>query len=73
MNFPLSKFLLEVLKFYKIQLIHLALNSVLFLAIFVHLCEAFLGTMPSLALLRYFFILKKMLKNKLLVACSCSL
>ena len=70
LNFPLSKFLLEVLKFYRIQLIHLTPNSVLFLAIVVHLCEAFLGTMPNLALLRYFFILKKTLKNKLLVACS---
>ena len=51
LNFPLSKFMLEVLVFYKIKLIHVATNLVLFLAIFVHLCEAYLGVLPSLVLL----------------------
>ena len=73
LNFPLSKFMLEVLDFYKVQLIHLAPNSVLFLDIFVHLCEAYLGTMLSFALLCHYFIMKKTVKDKLQVASSCSL
>ena len=64
---------LAVLKFYRIQLIHLASNSVLFLTIFVHLCEAYLGIMPSLVLLRYFFVTKKTLQNKFQAVWSCSL
>ena len=57
----------------EVQLIHLAPNSLLFLAIFVHLCKSYLGVLLSLSLLRYFFIMKKTLQNKLQVVCSCSL
>jgi hypothetical protein len=36
----------------------LALNGVLHLSVFVHLCETFLGIPPSIFLFRYFFRLK---------------
>ena len=46
---PFSPFLEEVLAFYQIQLLHLHPNSILILAIFAYLCEAYLGVMPSVA------------------------
>lgn len=56
--FPLSDFLLEFLEFYRIELHHLTPNGVLFLSLFVHLCEVFIGIPPCLTLFRYFFCLK---------------
>ena len=55
---PTSAFLHQFLSYFGISLNHLAPNIVLHLSIFVHLCEAFLGTPPSLSLFRYFFRLK---------------
>nr|ABA99122.2 retrotransposon protein, putative, unclassified [Oryza sativa Japonica Group] len=40
---PPSEFLLLVLKFYGLSLLHLNPNSIAFLSIFVHLCEAYIG------------------------------
>ena len=37
---------------------HLHPNSVLLLSIFAYYCEAYLGIMPSVALLRHFFFLR---------------
>ena len=37
---------------------HLHPNSVLLLSIFAYYCEAYLGVMPSVALLRHFFFLR---------------
>ena len=37
---------------------HLHPNSVLLLSIFAYYCEAYLGMMPSVALLRHFFFLR---------------
>ena len=49
-NIPPSKFVLNVLDWYQIELHHLNPNSVTMLSTFVHLCEAFLGIEPSLNL-----------------------
>ena len=38
-----SDFFCGLLEFYKLELVHLNPNSILHIAIFVHLCEAFLG------------------------------
>ena len=55
---PASAFLHQFLNYFGICLNHLAPNAVLHLSVFVHLCEAFLGVLPSLSLFRYFFRLK---------------
>jgi Putative gypsy type transposon len=55
---PFSPFLAEVLSFYQIQLLHLHPNSILILAIFAYLCEAYLGVMPSVAFFRSFYALR---------------
>src|SRR5512144_1073174 len=40
---PPSEFLLLVLNFYGLSLLHLNPNSIAFLSIFLHLCEAYIG------------------------------
>nr|AAR00598.1 hypothetical protein [Oryza sativa Japonica Group] len=45
---PPSKFLLLVLNFYGLSLLHLNPNSIAFLSIFAHLCEAYVGWCLSL-------------------------
>src|SRR3954468_6447631 len=54
---PFSDFFYEVLDHYGLQALHLHPNSVLLLSIFAYYCEAYLGVMPSVALLRHFFFL----------------
>jgi hypothetical protein len=41
-----------------LQLHHLSLNSIALVAIFVHLCEMYVGVWPSVQLFRCFFVLK---------------
>jgi hypothetical protein len=41
--------------FYDLNLTHLNPNSILQVAIFVHLCEDFLGILPHFGLWRYFY------------------
>ena len=55
---PFSDFLLAILEVYQIQLLHLHPNSILILAIFAHLCEAYIGIRPSVALFRSFYSLR---------------
>ena len=55
---PAFAFLYQFLSYFGISLNHLAPNAVLYLSIFVHLCETFLGIPPSLSLFRHFFHLK---------------
>ena len=55
---PFSSFLEEILTFYQIQLLHLHPNSILILAIFAYLCEAYLGVMPSVPFFRSFYVLR---------------
>jgi hypothetical protein len=55
---PASDFFRGLLYFYGLQLNHLNPNSIAHVAIFVHLCEAFLGIEPHFALFRYLFRVK---------------
>ena len=55
---PFSEFFFSVLRHYKLQALHLHPNSVLLLSIFAYYYEAYLGVMPSVALLRHFFFLR---------------
>lgn len=45
---PLSEFLLLILNFYGLSLLHLNPTSIAFLSIFAHLCEAYVGVVPFL-------------------------
>ena len=54
---PFSDFFYEALDHYGLQALHLHPNSVLLMSIFAYYCEAYLGVMPSVALLRHFFFL----------------
>lgn len=56
--YPPSDFFLEFLLFFGLQTHHLALNGILYLFVFAHLCEVFIGIPPCLLLFRYFFRLK---------------
>jgi hypothetical protein len=55
---PLSSFFLMLLEFYGLQLQHLSPNSITLVAIFIHLCEMFVGVRPSVHLFRRFFVMK---------------
>jgi hypothetical protein len=55
---PASTFLHRFLHYFDISLNHLIPNAVLHLSVFVHLCEAFIGIVPSISLFRFFFRLK---------------
>nr|CAE03811.2 OSJNBa0027H09.11 [Oryza sativa Japonica Group]CAE76082.1 B1340F09.20 [Oryza sativa Japonica Group] len=55
---PTSKFFCGILNFYGINLHHLNPNSIVHIANFVHVCEAFLGIRPHFALFRRIFFLK---------------
>ena len=52
-----SDFFYEVLDHYGLLALHLHPNSILLLSIFAYYCEAYLGVLPSVALLRHFFFL----------------
>ena len=69
---PFSSFFLEVLSEYQVHLVHLSPNSVLMLAIFAHLCEMFVGVMPSVALWRHFYVLRSSGKTRTEVVGSCN-
>jgi hypothetical protein len=47
-----------LLEFYRLQLQHHSPNSITLVAIFVHLCEMFVGVRPSVRLFHCFFIMK---------------
>ena len=55
---PFSDFLFAILETYQIQLLHLHPNSILILAIFAYLCEAYIGIHPSVELFRNFYALQ---------------
>jgi hypothetical protein len=55
---PSCNFFLSILHHYQIKLVHLNPNSILQIAILVHLCEAFLGIPPSFPLFKNYFFLK---------------
>jgi hypothetical protein len=47
-----------LLDHYQIDLVHLNPNSILQIAVFVHLCEAFLDILPNFSLFKNYFFLK---------------
>nr|AAQ56412.1 hypothetical protein OSJNBa0038J12.8 [Oryza sativa Japonica Group] len=53
-----------VLNFYGRSLLYLNLNSIAFLSIFAHLCEAYIGVVPFLDLFRFFYELRWMEANR---------
>jgi hypothetical protein len=55
---PSCDFFRGLLDHYKIELVHLNPNSILQIAAFVHLCEAFLGIPPNFSLFKNYFSLK---------------
>ena len=52
-----SEFFYALLQFWGIQLHHLTPQSILYLSIFTHFCEVFLGILPHFHLFQHFFIL----------------
>jgi hypothetical protein len=56
---PISPFFLLLLEEFGLQLQHLTPHSILQVAIFVHLCEMFVGVTPCTSLFRHFFVLVK--------------
>jgi hypothetical protein len=56
---PISPFFLLLLEEFGLQLQHLTPHSILQAAIFVHLCEMFVGVAPCTSLFRHFFMLVK--------------
>jgi hypothetical protein len=57
-SLPPYDFLRGLLDHYQIELVHLNPNSILQIAIFVHLCEAFLTIPPNFPLFKNYFFLK---------------
>jgi hypothetical protein len=60
---PILPFLL-LLEEFELQLQHLMPHSVLQAAIFIHLCEMFVGVAPCTSLFRHFFVLVKSRKTR---------
>src|SRR5947207_8658508 len=54
-SLPTNNFFWGLLHFYGIELVHLNPNSILHIATFIPLCEAFLGIEPHFALFRHLF------------------
>jgi hypothetical protein len=55
---PACDFLHGLLNHYQIDLVHLNSNSILQIAVFVHLCEAYLRIPPNFLLFKNYFFLK---------------
>ena len=66
---PFSAFFLAVLEDFGVQLLYLSPNSVVILAIFAHLCEMFVGVMPTVALFRHYFILRSVRRDHVSGSC----
>jgi hypothetical protein len=60
----ISPFFLLLLEEFRLQLQHLTPHSILQAAIFVHLCEMFVGVAPYTSLFCHFFVLVKSGKAK---------
>jgi hypothetical protein len=61
---PISSFFLLLLEEFGLQLQHLTPHSILEVAIFVHLCEMFMGVGACTSLFRHFFVLVRSGKGK---------
>ena len=64
LGLPISSFFLLLLEDFCLQLQHLSPHSILLMAIFVHLCEIFVGVRPCVILFHHFFVLVKSGKGK---------
>jgi hypothetical protein len=51
---PSCNFFRGLLHHFKIELIHLNLNSILQITVFMHLCEAYLVILPNFTLFKFF-------------------
>jgi hypothetical protein len=54
---PVSSFFLTLLETYGLQHHHLTPHTLALVAVFVHLCEMYVGVWPSVRLFRLFFVL----------------
>jgi hypothetical protein len=61
---PISPFFLLLLEEFELQLQHLTPHSILQVAIFIHLCEMFVGVVACTSLFRQFFVLVRSGKGK---------
>jgi hypothetical protein len=61
---PISPFFLLLLEEFGLQLQHLTPHSILQVAIFIHLCEMFVGVAACTSLFRQFFVLVRSGKGK---------
>jgi hypothetical protein len=64
LTLPISPFFLLLLEEFGLQLQHLTPHSILQAAIFVHLCEMFVGVAPCTSIFRYLFVLVKSRKTR---------
>jgi hypothetical protein len=55
---PTCEFLCGLLHYYQIELVHLNMNSILQIVIFVHLCEVYLDVHSNFPLFKHYFFLK---------------
>ena len=55
---PVHPFLHNLIAYYSIRLCNLSPNSILHVAIFINLCESYMGILPHFDLFRHFFCLK---------------
>jgi hypothetical protein len=73
---PAHKFLRGLLDYYKVELQHLNPNGVQHIAVFVALCEGFLGISIHFDLWRYLFVVnllkKRVRKQELSVPVGCA-
>jgi hypothetical protein len=53
--FPPNKFLVSFYRYYVLELVHLNLNTIAALTVFIVPCECWLGIEPSLDLFRHFY------------------
>lgn len=67
---PRSEFLLLILNFYGLSLLHLNPNSIVFLSIFAYLCEAYIGVVHFLDLFRYYYKLRWMEPHRISGCCG---
>ena len=55
---PIHPFLRGLIDYSSVSLYNLSLSSILHIAIFINLCESYLGILPHFDLFRHFFYLK---------------
>lgn len=58
LGLPTSDLFRGLLDYYKLELVHLNPNGIFHIALFMHLCEAFLGIRPHFQLFRKIFQIK---------------